>query len=166
MDAMQLRMIAKRINPVAGARMNIPDALSKSVLPTLCGLVAGGLLASAIGAFVALASQRTPVDGWLGFLALTSGMFLYSLPFTVPAALAIGWPAYSFLLSRGMATYASSAAIALVPAVVVWLVVDWVFGALAALYGICIAAITHTLQLRSTTARQAGEKSCPDQIQS
>ena len=93
-------------------------------------------------------------------------MFLFSLLFTVPAALAVGWPVYSFLLSRDRASYLSSAGIALVPAVIVWLAVDSVFGALAALYGICIAAVTHTLQLRFTMASErTGENPHADQLQ-
>ncbi len=132
--------------------MKFKEALGKSILPVFGGLMLGGFLASLIFALWLRALDQASFLEWLTSPALAFALLLFASLLAAPVAFVVGWPAYSFLLSRGLATYLSSVAIALALAVIAWLAGEPEIGGLTTLYGVCIAVVTHALQVRSNNS--------------
>ena len=132
--------------------MKFKEALGKCILPVFAGFLLGGYLASLIFAIGLRAQDHATLAEWITSPLLAFGLFLFAALLAAPVAFVIGWPIYSLLLSRGFATYLSSLSAALLIAAIAWLVGESALGGLTALYGTCIAAVTHALQVRSNNS--------------
>lgn len=135
--------------------MKFTEALRKSTVPTVGGLLLGGYLASLLFAFWLQMMDGASLREWVVSPLFALIYFLFAMIFAVPTVIITAWPVYSFLLSRNIATYFSSITIAIVFATAVWFV-DPLFGRFTLLYGICIALVVHNLQVRSNRKNVPG----------
>ena len=132
--------------------MKYKEALGRSILPVFGGLLLGGFLASLIFAIWLRALDSATLSEWMTTPLLAFGLLLFAALVAAPVTFLVGWPIYSLILSRGLAAYPSTLSIPLAIALIAWLLGEPELGALTALYGTCIAVITHALQVRSNNS--------------
>lgn len=121
-------------------------AIRRSLLPILGGILIGSYLGSLLLAAFLQMSDGTPLQRWLQVPLDAFGLSFYALLAGVPVALVFGLPVYAWLLSRGWVNWLTVAVMALVPAVLA-LPGGIMIGGVVAMYALCVAWITHALQL-------------------
>lgn len=132
--------------------MKYSEALGRSVIPVFGGLILGGYLGSVSFALALFAADNAPFIKWLTSPALAFGLFLFAMIFAAPTVFFVGWPAYALLLYLNRAKYLWSALIPMVLSAVALLAGEPELSALTVLYGLSIAWVTHSLQMRSNCA--------------
>jgi hypothetical protein len=133
--------------------MKLVSAFSRSILPSICGLLIGCYAASVI---LILADSIGDRDFLKKLLDAPSGALMYSIYalifFAVPAMLVIGWPVYAYVLHKGRASYVTSAYVPMILSLLSVVSVSVKFAVVVAVYALLVAWTAHWLQLRANSS--------------
>lgn len=127
--------------------MNYPTALKQSIIPVVGGILLGVYAGSLLFAGYLRMGDGPALQRWLHVPIDAFGVSFFALLATAPVALLLWWPIYAWLLQKGRASWLVVAAVPVLPALA-WSIAEPIIGGLAALYGLCIALVTHALQRR------------------